>query len=145
MFLLDNKPLPIDTAFTVDGIQYPANWLRLSTAKERKALGVTEIPDQMRPDDRYYWVTDNGDGTFTATPKDLDQLKASAVAQIKTTAGTMLAATDWRVIRATETGTQLDAETATNRAAIRVKSNEFESLINGCESVEELAALTFEW
>ena len=36
MFLLNDKPLPIDTPFTVDGISYPANWLRLSSAKERK-------------------------------------------------------------------------------------------------------------
>ena len=50
-FKLNGKPLPVDVAFTVDDINYPANWLRLSTADEKAALEnsrkkqVTEIDD----------------------------------------------------------------------------------------------------
>ena len=29
-------------------------------------------PDEIRPDDQYYWVTENGDGSFSATPKQLE-------------------------------------------------------------------------
>lgn len=28
--------------------------------------------DEIRPDDRYYWVTQNEDGSYTATPKELE-------------------------------------------------------------------------
>jgi hypothetical protein len=28
--------------------------------------------DEVRPDDRYYWVTANPDGSFTGTPKELE-------------------------------------------------------------------------
>jgi cytoskeletal protein RodZ len=28
--------------------------------------------DEIRPDDRYYWVTANPDGSYTATPKELE-------------------------------------------------------------------------
>jgi len=28
--------------------------------------------DEIRPDDRYYWVTANSDGSYTATPKALE-------------------------------------------------------------------------
>jgi hypothetical protein len=59
MFLLDNKPLPLDTPFTVgegdEAIQYPANWLRLATAEDKERLGITEVPDPVRADDRFYW------------------------------------------------------------------------------------------
>ena len=35
MFVLNGKPLPVDVAFTHEGIQYPANWLRLTSATEK--------------------------------------------------------------------------------------------------------------
>ena len=40
-------------------IQYPANWLRLSTAQEKKDLGITEVDDPKTYDSRFYW----GDGS----------------------------------------------------------------------------------
>ena len=55
MFLLNNNPLPTDTQFTVNGIQYPANWLRLTSAEEKAAIGITEVADPVRADDRFYW------------------------------------------------------------------------------------------
>lgn len=72
MFLLNNKPLQPGVAFEHDGILYPANFLNLSSPEEKEAIGITEVTDQARPDDRYYWVTDNQDGTFIAIPKALD-------------------------------------------------------------------------
>lgn len=86
MFLLSGKSLPIDTAFTVGegpaAIQYPANWLRLSSPEERTALGITEVPDPVRPDDTYHWVVDNGDGTFAVTLKPLDPFKKQFAEEI---------------------------------------------------------------
>ena len=46
MFMLNNKPLPLDTPFkTEDGTSFPANWLRLTTLDEKHAIGITEVPD----------------------------------------------------------------------------------------------------
>jgi len=46
MFLLNNVPLPIDTPFRdAAGNSYPANWLRLTTLDEKRAIGITEVPD----------------------------------------------------------------------------------------------------
>jgi len=33
--------------------------------------------DEIRPDDQYYWVTQNSDGSFTGTPKELEDREES--------------------------------------------------------------------
>jgi hypothetical protein len=33
--------------------------------------------DEVRPDDNYYWVTQNSDGSYTGTPKDLEDREES--------------------------------------------------------------------
>ena len=45
VFKLDGKTLPVGGPFTSNGINYPANWLRLTTLEEKKAIGITEEPD----------------------------------------------------------------------------------------------------
>ena len=45
-FKLEGKTLPGDVPFqTSDGTNYPANWLRLTTFDEKKAIGITEETD----------------------------------------------------------------------------------------------------
>ena len=70
MLVLDGKTLVYDRPFSHDGINYPANWLRLTTLAEKEAIGITEVPDTPQPayDQRFYW----GPGL----PKDLDDLKS---------------------------------------------------------------------
>jgi hypothetical protein len=104
MFLLNNNPLPTDTPFTVNGIQYPANWLRLTSAEEKAAIGITEVADPVRADDRFYW---NGD---VSTPRPLETLKDQFSAQVKDTANKMLAPTDWMIIRKAERNVNVPEE-----------------------------------
>ena len=137
MFMLNDKPLALDTPFTHNDVQYPANWLRMTTMEEKEAIGITEVAEPDRYDDRYYWGLNN--------PKDLDQCKANMVTQIKAAAGSMLAPTDWKVIRATETGIPLDADMLTARANIRAASNTNEASVAACTTVDELAALQLNW
>jgi len=152
MFMLNNKPLPLDTPFTHDGVQYPANWLRLTSAEEKAAIGITEVADPAGYDDRYYWgvgIPKQLDDE-TITPEDGQPyvqkgLKSQVIAQIKQTAASMLAPTDWKVIRASETGTTVDAETLAERAAIRTASNTNEAAVIACTTVDELAALQMNW
>ena len=141
MFLLNDKPLALDVPFTVGegdtAIQYPANWLRLSSADEKAAVGITEVPDAPVYDDRFYWGPGN--------PKDLDQLKAQQVGQVKSIAGSLLAPTDWKITRAAEGVKAVDAETLAARAAIRAASDANEAAVLACSSVDELAAVQFTW
>ncbi len=44
-FRLDSIILKLDLPFTSRGVKYPANWLRLTTLEEKKAIGITEEPD----------------------------------------------------------------------------------------------------
>ena len=61
-FKLNGNPLVVDVAFSHNDIQYPANWLRLSTAEEKTAIGITEVEDPKVYDSRFYW----GNGTAKA-------------------------------------------------------------------------------
>lgn len=66
MFMKDGKPITLVNGMIVDDVQ-----LVLPVSPERLVeLGITEMPDPVRPDDRFYWVTQNEDGTYTATLKD---------------------------------------------------------------------------
>lgn len=138
MFLLNGQPLGIDVPFrTEDGTQYPSNWLRLSSAEEKEAIGITEVPDAPSYDDRFYW----GPGL----PKDLDQLKEQMVSQVKATANSLLTVTDWVVIRASEGVKPADPAILKEREDIRAASNLNEANILACTTVEQLASLALEW
>lgn len=137
MFILNNQPLGLDTAFSHDEIQYPANWLRLASAEERAAIGITEVADPERYDDRYYWGPGN--------PKDLDQCKENMIKQIKQTAYTLLQPSDYKVTRAVELGEAVYPEVLAARAAIRTASNTNEAAVIACTTVDELAALQLNW
>lgn len=131
MFMLNNVPLIIGNPFqTADGTQYPANWLQLSTEEDRIAVGISEVPDNaVYYDDRFYWSPEN--------PKDLDQLKAQWIAQVKDTAGKMLAQTDWIIIRKSERNIAIPTNVKTYRAAIVAECDRLELAIEGCNNVEE--------
>lgn len=131
------KKLTVGQAFEFNGIQYPADWLEKTTLEEKQAIGITEEPDPEWFDERYYWGVDN--------PKDLDMLKANIITIVKSGAATLLEPTDWKIIRSSETGGKVDLATLNARADIRTKSNEFEAAITACTTVEELAALSFDW
>lgn len=75
MLLLNGIKFNPNTPFEVDGVQYPSNWFATASVEEKTALGITEVPDAVRPDDRFFYVEENADGTFTSTPKDLTPIK----------------------------------------------------------------------
>ena len=135
MLKLNNKPLSYDRAFTHDGVQYPANWLRLSSLEERNALGITEVADAPSWDQRFYWGVDN--------PKDLDGLKTQWSDTQTAIAASLLAPSDWRVIKAKETGTNIPSAWKKYRAAIRTACNTRQTEINAVSDVPALKELFF--
>ncbi len=137
MFLLDGKPLSPDVAFTHDGVQYPANWLRLATPEDREAIGITEVPDPAVWDQRFAWGY-REDGSLIW--KDHAQLVEHWTQQTRTTAGTLLSPTDWLVVRELDNGTPVPDAWKTWRQAVREASELKVSAIEQTADSEELAA-----
>ena len=137
MFILDGKPLSPDVAFTTGGIQYPANFLRLSSPEERAAIGITEQADPPVWDQRFAWgYSEDGQLIW----KDHAQLMEQWVAQTRTTAGTLLAPTDWMVIREADNGVLVPDEVKARRQDIRLASGEKNAAIEATTDTAELAA-----
>ena len=139
------------TPFTWDGIQYPANWCNLSTPDQKAAIGMVDVIYAAQPNDQYYWVTQNEpvydplrnvvNVTFTATPKDLDELKANQISATNSTAYSILLPTDWMVVKAIETGGTVAPDWNTWRQEIRTQAAAQVAAITACTTVDELAAL----
>ena len=168
-FKLNGKTLPIDRGFTHNDIQYPRNWLRLSTQEDKDALGIIWEADPVRHDDRYYWngeldnpkaledvdaVDEDGnpvweqelDNSDPENPVMVDTdvqvvthgLKHTMINQVKHTAGTMLAQTDWYVTRKAEREVAIPADVVAERAHVVAESERLEVAIAACADVEAL-------
>lgn len=167
-FKIGTKTIPLDTPFTHNDIQYPANWIRLATESDKSAIGlVWEADVDMSFDNRFYWAKDlpkaledkletKEDGTplyvqkynpVTEQMEDTDKqvvtkgLKSQFIAQVKATAGSILAQTDWMVIRKAERNIDIPTSVANYRASVVAKANELETAISAVTTVEQLIAL----
>ena len=146
-FLLNGKPLAVDVPFTYGDVHYPANWLRLSTAQEKKDLGITEVADAPVFDGRFY----NGDGsakTLDDTKETIDGVeytylgvKSVLKAQEKATAGSLLAPYDWYVIRKAETSKAIPTTIKTYRTAVRTACLTRETESDNCADTAALVTL----
>jgi hypothetical protein len=138
-YILDGKSISPDAAFTHDGIQYPAGWIRRVSEDSRQEIGLFWQADPPMHDQRFWWGYDQ-EGALI--PKDLDQLKEYWTAHVKHTAGQLLAASDWVIIRSIDpvSGREPGEEVLEERKLIRDKSNAKEQAIEAAESVQELAA-----
>ena len=155
-FLLNGNPLAVDVPFTYGDVNYPANWLRLSTAQEKKDLGITEVADSPVYDSRFY----NGDGSakalddVNATDENGDLLKdkdgnqvvilgvkSILKAQEKATAGSLLAKYDWYVVRKAEKSTAIPTAISTFRDAVRIACDTREKEIDACADTAALVTL----
>ena len=137
-------------AFTLDGIQYPANWLNLSTPEEKAELGLEEvIATNQAYNPVYYWtgeILDKATLTYTGTPKDLAECQTNQVAQVNQTAYSILLPSDWMVVKAVETNTSVDPAWNAWRQSIRDTAAQAVVVINACTTVDELAELpAIEW
>ena len=148
-FKLNNKILPVDVPFTSNGIRYPANWLRLSTADEKKGIGITEVSDtDTSYNARYYKSKGVPKSLEDETLKDkddkeytVDGLKTRFVAEQKHTANTLLTPYDWYVVRKAEKGTAIPSNITTYRDAVRSTCVTRENEIKAQTSVENLETL----
>ena len=156
-FKLDGNPLAVDVAFkTSDGTQYPANWLRLSTADEKTAIGITEVVDDPVYDSRFYWGNGTAKALDDVNAKDeegnllknpdgsqmvIKGVKSVLKAQEKATAGSLLAQYDWYVVRKAETSKAIPTAIKTYRTAIRTACATRETEIDNCADTAALVTL----
>ena len=159
-FKLNGNPLAVDVPFTVgtgeDAVNYPANWLRLSTAEEKTAIGITEVADDPVFDSRFYngngtakkltdtnEVDEKGDPLLDADGNQVVTLGVKSVlkAREKETAGSLLAKSDWYVTRKSEKGTAIPPEITTYRDAVRTACNTREAEIDACVNTAALVTL----
>jgi len=165
MFQLNGNPISIDSEVTVNDIRYP----HLRDPALREQLGIVEVADPEQYDQRFYWgvgnpkllndreeVDEDGNpmyvkvlGVVNGQPAMVDSterlvtkgLKSQWTAQVKQTAGSMLAQTDWMVVRKAERNIDVPATVAAKRAAIVAECDRLESAITGCADVEALIAV----
>ena len=135
-YKLNGEHLEINVPFKdSNGASYPANWIVNASKSELAAVptgGITWV-DEPSYDQRFYWGP--------SKPKDIATLKTLWIQAQKDTANTLLAPTDWMVVRAAEGGTALPSDTKTERAAIRTKCKEREDQITACSDTAALDAL----
>ena len=147
MFLLNGNRLPEGTSFyDANGVQYGSGWLNQATEAQKLAIGITWVADDVRADDRFYWdgninnpkaladVTETVEGKEYTTKG----LKSNFIAQVKQTAGSLLAQTDWYVVRKAERNVDIPANVFTKSAAIVTEADRLETAIAGVTTVEAL-------
>ena len=72
-------------------------------------------------------------------------IRPDYIQQVKDQQGSLLAQTDWAVVRKADTGTDIPAKIATWRAAIRTKATEMEKAITDAKDMDEFIALFVSW
>tara|TARA_R100000700_G_scaffold34544_1_gene42687 strand:+ start:4622 stop:5215 length:594 start_codon:yes stop_codon:yes gene_type:complete len=168
-YQLNGNSLPLDAPFTVgtgkDAINYPANWLRLSTAEEKKAIGITEVSDPTTYDGRFYnsdgsakslvdvdatYEEDDPDGTYKkgdliknpdGTQHVYYGVKSTLIQTERGTVNSLLAEYDWYVTRKSEKGTAIPDTISTYRDGVRAAYETRKTEINNCADTAALINL----
>ena len=101
------------------------------TIKNRKLTDTNEVDENGDP-----LLDDNGNQVVTKG------LKSIYKEQIKSQASSLLASTDWMVVRYAEDNTKaIPSDVTTYRASVRTKADEICTAIDGCTSMAKLKAL----
>ena len=165
-YQIGDRKLPLGVAWTdAEGIQRPANWLKLSTERDRELLGITWVAETNQVwDQRFYWGYDSDNNLI---PKQLNDepavdaegnelgytqtgLKTEWKARQNEIAASLLNDSDKRVIKALDEATTFaefkaakPANYTTYRAAVRTACNTRQAEIDACSDVAALKELLF--
>jgi len=138
-----------------NGIQHPSNW-HIWSDEHKASMNIEEITLDAKPDGRFYNWIDNGlSGISDIKAKPLDDvttdgrtkkgIRSDYIRQVKEQQGSLLAMTDWAVIRKADTGADIPTKIATWRAAIRTKATEMEKAITDAKDMDAFIALFVVW
>ena len=164
MWKYNGRTILVGKAWVDDnGIQHPANW-HIWSASDKAAAGVVEIIEDTPPDSRLYRWSMDSDGKISSTAKSLpdvnevdengdpildengDQLVTRGVKydlkqEVKSQQGSLLAQTDWYIVRKADKDTAIPSNVQTWRDAIRTKATEMETAIDNAADTDAVAAL----
>ena len=116
-YILDGRPIAVGVPFTHNQINYPANWIQCASEEDKAAIGLTWQADPQPWDQRWQWGwTEDGQPIW----KDHAQLVEQWTRQTRATANTLLAPTDWIIIREADNGKVADPVLKTWREEIRI-------------------------
>ena len=136
-------------AITKDGVQHPSQIFRKWSKAELANIGFH--PARMSvADHRYYFTSGeeyNFDGStnewvisYGSTPRNVDDIKKSMKAQVKSIASSTLAHSDWMTHRESDGGTAMSADWKTYRADVRAMSNTKEAEIDALVDLDAVKA-----
>lgn len=147
-----------------DGITHPSNW-HIWSADEKAAAGLTEVTPETPPDSRLYtWGYQTDGVTISKTAKSLTDVglvdsdgnavndddgnqimqpgvRSELKAAVKAQQASLLAETDWAIVRKADNNTAVPANIQTYRDAIRTKATEMETAIDNAADTDAMAAL----
>jgi len=135
----------IGMTWEVDAVRYDDRFYWDGNISNPKALNDREESDQ-DGNPMYVQVLDKTDPQNPVMVDSTERLitkglKSNFISQIKYTAGTILAQTDWMVIRKAERNVDIPSAVATYRASVVTKATELETAISAVTTVEQLIAI----
>jgi len=135
----------IGMTWEVDAVRYDDRFYWDGNISNPKALNDREESDQ-NGNPMYVQVLDKTDPQNPVMVDSTERLitkglKSNFISQIKYTAGTILAQTDWMVIRKAERNVDIPSAVATYRASVVTKATELETAISAVTTVEQLIAI----
>jgi len=134
MYVLDGKKLRQGRPFTHNGIQYPGNWLALTSADEKSAIGISWEADPAPFNRQFYFSAD--------TPKDVADVKPGMLEEQNTIARNLLNSTDWYVVRKSETSTAIPVGITSYRTAVRDTCESRKVAISGAADIPALVGVS---
>ena len=153
---LGSRRIAYDVAFVNEatGIQYSNKWMRQTSDATKRGIGmIWEEPESTNYDQRFYWSADNPKQLDDVTDDDGNTttgLKTEWKARQNKIAASLLAPSDWRVVKELEVNSSFSAaktayptEWQTYRAAVRTACNTRQTEIDNCSDVAALKELLF--
>ena len=144
MWKYSGKTIKEHKAWTADnGITPPQNWpdSRLYTwGYQADGVTISKTAKSMTDVNE---VDGNGDPLLDSDGNQVVTLgvKSELKAEVKNQQGSLLAQTDWVVVRKADKGTAIPSNIQTYRDAIRTKATAMESAIDGAANTAAVAAL----
>jgi hypothetical protein len=145
---------PDDKYYWVSGPTYRVN--ETNSTVEATYAGTAKLLDDHEESDQngnpmfvqeYDPTANDGKGAMVNTTERLvtKGLKSTETAAVKSAAGSLLASTDWMIIRKVERNVDVPAAVATYRAAVIAEASRLETAIAGAANVDALAAIKTNW
>ena len=143
-YMLDGRRLRVGRPFKTATASYSQLWATALSEEEKTAIGITYEADPAPFDSKYYWSAGNPRQLDNGTDDDGNTtygIRPGIVQQQKDTAASLLAQTDWYVVRKSETDVAIPTNVATYRAAVRTVCGTRETEIAAVSTTEALEAL----